>query len=680
MVNWSETWATSFWSGRMGYTLFLFILICLSSSILSAQPGNDDCPASFPINTIGPTGTCASYAGTTVGASLDGTFPCTFPGDSPFVDVWYIFQISSGPQNVTFTSGSGNPYAVFYNGNSCASSTPFADGCLRGSGTVTNLPAGVHLLQILTPAGGTAFDFCLEFSGTAPSNNTCATAIPIQLGSPIAFDLSYATTDVVPPCVPAPNINLPDLWYTFTGPSNEEIAWSNNTGNVFLTIYEGSCGSLSIVSCGIPIGSPPNNLVPGQTYYAQISLAGTENSTQETVSAPGSFDFTAANSNNWSDGTNWQAGTPPSSTSQVTIPTGANCNLDVNFTSNSSITLEAGTTFSIDQSLTLNGTLTNNGNLGLNGTLKGNGTLVQSGTFSSGGTIAPGLSPGSLSVTGDYDMDGTTYDCEINGTTAGSQYDVINVSGTAYLNGGTLNVTWGFTPSDGQSFNILNAGTRNGLFTSTNIQPVAGRSFTINYLPTGVQIQAQATLPVELTDFEGKAIEDGKVLLTWTTATELENKGFEIQRMNKAGKWEILHFVDGLGTSFVAKDYRYVDENPRQGPNYYRLRQVDFDGSDWISPILSVEVKNGENSLSIYPNPNQGTFHLGLNEEVYEETTITITNLAQQKVFEKKWNPGNNPDKLDIDISTYPSGTYFLQWRQASTTFVERILVQKSNQ
>lgn len=675
MVNWSETWACLVHSSRkwMVFSIMILPLVALG------QPINNTCGGADPLNVVPPQ-MCGYTSGNTTSCNYSRPLPCAYNGNEKYLDVWYLFQ--APVSTLTFHSGVGNPYAVIYDGTDCFNLNPLINGCIRGSGTISGLTVGQsYLLQVLTPGDvGMPFDFCLEASQAAPTNNECSGALPATLGNPISFDATYARENYTPPCAPFPSLNLPDLWYTFQGPPNGEIAWSNLGNKVFLSIYEGNCGSLSLISCTIPNGTPPTNLTPGQTYYAQISLAGTENSTQETITAPGSFSFTAANSNDWSDGTNWQAGTPPSSTSQVTIPTGANCNLDVNFTSNSSITLEAGTTFSIDQSLTLNGTLTNNGNLSLNGTLKGNGTLVQSGTFSSGGTIAPGLSPGSLSVTGDYDMDGTTYDCEINGTTAGSQYDVINVSGTAYLNGGTLNVTWGFTPSDGQSFNILNAGTRNGLFTSTNIQPVAGRSFTINYLPTGVQIQAQATLPVELTDFEGKAIEDGKVLLTWTTATELENKGFEIQRMNKAGKWEILHFVDGLGTSFVAKDYRYVDENPRQGPNYYRLRQVDFDGSDWLSPILSVEVKNGENSLSIYPNPNQGTFHLGLNEEVYEETTITITNLAQQKVFEKKWNPGNNPDKLDIDISTYPSGTYFLQWRQASTTFVERILVQKSNQ
>ncbi|MCB0662280.1 MAG: T9SS type A sorting domain-containing protein [Saprospiraceae bacterium] len=679
MVNWSHYWPHSLWNGNKALRICWSFLMLFGAFNAFAQPANDECFAPAPITMIGPNGSCETYFGTTIAANLDGTYSCAFPGDPLYVDVWYIFQITSGPQSVTFTSGTGNPYAVFYNGNSCASLTPFDDGCLRGSGTVTNLPTGVYLLQILTPDPGTNFDFCLEFSGTAPSNNTCANAIPITLGDPTSFNGTYATTEVVPPCVPVPYINLPDLWYTFSGPSNQQLAWSNSSGKVFLSVYEGTCGSLIPVACGIPISSPPNNLTPGQTYYAQISLAGTENSTQETITAPGSFAFTGANSNNWSDGTNWQSGTAPTGTSQITLPSGVNCNLNVNFTLSSTLTLDAGASLSLDETLTLNGTLNNNGNLGLVGTLKGNGTLVQSGAFSSSGTIAPGLSPGTLTITGDYDMNGTTYNCEINGATAGSQYDVINVSGNASLTGGTLNITWGFTPTNGQTFNIITAGSRSGIFSNTNLGTVPGFTFLINYVPGGVQIQAQSALPVELLDFSGKALSNGTMQLDWKTATELDNKGFNLQRLNASKSWEDLTFVEGAGTSLVAHAYRYIDPAPLKGYNYYRLQQIDFDGSDWTSDVIGIQSLIDAKPLSIYPNPSAGTFTLSLEDELAGEGIITISNLAQQIVFEKRWIPGNNSENLDIDITPYPAGTYFLKFKNGSKIYTERILLQKTN-
>jgi hypothetical protein len=673
MVNWSNTWTYLF--GRIA----IGILLIFSSLRLDGQPPNDLCTGADPL-LVSQTGNCQFISGNTTGYNFTYPFSCAYSGSEEYVDVWYLFQAPLS--TLTFHSGTGNPYAVIYDGTDCFALNPISEGCLRGSGTITGLvPGQSYLMQVLTHGtGGSAYDFCLEAASSPPLNNTCSNAIQITLGNPINFDAQYATVEQLPSCVPFPSLNLPDLWYTFIGPPEGEVNFSNSTGNVFLSIYEGTCGSLTLLSCAIPISTPPTNLNPGQTYFAQISFAGTENSTQETITAPGSFSFTAANSNDWSDGSNWLAGNPPDGITDVTIPAGVTCNMDENFSLNAILTLEAGATLALDETLTLNGTLTNNGNLSLNGTLKGNGTLQQSGTFTSSGTIAPGLSPGGLDITGNYDMGGTTYNCEINGSIPESDYDVINVSGTATLTGGTLNVTWGFTPADGQTFTILNAGTRSGIFTSTNIAPLPGRVFTTNYLPNGVEILAEATLPVELTNFEGKAIDEGKVLLFWETATELDNRGFEIQKMEDNGNWKVLSFVEGQGTSFLANQYSFIDEHPSSGFNYYRLRQIDLDGTDWISPIVSVKVDEGVKAFSLYPNPNNGIFQLRTNKEILGEAQITITNLAQQKVLEKRWSPENISEKLDIDISGFSSGTYFLRLEQAHGTFVERILVQTGKQ
>ena len=121
-----------------------------------------------------------------------------------------------------------------------------------------------------------------------------------------------------------------------------------------------------------------------------------------------------------------------------------------------------------------------------------------------------------------------------------------------------------------------------------------------------------SALPVSLTYFQGRAIAEGSVL-TWQTASESNNRGFEIERSTDGEKWEYLGFVEGHGTTGEAhpdsyRDYQFTDQQPNDGINYYRLKQIDFDGAFEYSNILSIEyqISNSDsyrNKLRIFPNP-----------------------------------------------------------------------------
>jgi hypothetical protein len=703
MVNWSHV-QTLFTNERGKKALLLLAILGLFSNVNGAnnsgiehnntksENGNDinfhtekspmffssDCFTALPINPS-PSGSCSFEMGVTVGPNYSPAFPCAFSGTEEYLDAWYIFVAQS--TDITFTSGTGNPFAVIYNGTDCGNLVPFSSGCIRGSGTVTGFTIGQsYLIQVLTHGTtGTSFSFCLEGSQQAPANDLCENASSIVLGDPFTFDASYARVENPPACTPFSSLNLPDLWYTFNGPENQEIAFANTSGKVLLSIYSGTCGSLNLIACAIPNATAPDNLNPGETYYAQLSLVGTENSTEETITSPNSFTFTGANSNNWSDGTNWQSGTPPPGSQPVTLTSGTNCVMDVNVTMNSALNLEPGSSLIIDETLTLNNTLTNNGDLDISGTLKGNGTLVQNGTLTSTGTLAPGLSPGTLTITGDYDMDGTTYDCEINGTTAGTQYDVINVSGNASLTGGTLNVTWGFTPAHSQTFEILSCGSRTGSFSTVNIAPVTNRTFTVNYLPFGVSILSQSSLPVEFLSFTGRLSESGAISLDWQTGTEIENEGFEIQRLKNNTKWVTIGFISGYGNSTITRNYNFMDYEPEVGSNYYRIRQIDFDGSDSYSKTIAIETDLRDEPLVVYPNPANNSTTIEIQQEVDENGMISITDINQKIIRQISLESRNNSGKRDIDLTNLPSGIYFLHLETAKTSFTKRLVVQHNH-
>jgi hypothetical protein len=110
-------------------------------------------------------------------------------------------------------------------------------------------------------------------------------------------------------------------------------------------------------------------------------------------------------------------------------------------------------------------------------------------------------------------------------------------------------------------------------------------------------------LPIELIYFHAYADRED-VQLKWATVSELNNRGFEIQRSEDGIDWEALDFINGEGTEIAATHYRYTDKNPKAGLNYYRLKQVDFDGKFQYLPVQVVDMEKSEDDVvEIFPNP-----------------------------------------------------------------------------
>ena len=111
-------------------------------------------------------------------------------------------------------------------------------------------------------------------------------------------------------------------------------------------------------------------------------------------------------------------------------------------------------------------------------------------------------------------------------------------------------------------------------------------------------------LPVELESFNA-AVEGRNVLLTWNTKSEINNHGFEIQRTSKNLKWNAIGFVSGKGTSTNTNTYSFSDKDLPTWKYLYRLKQIDFDGSDKYSNEIEVNINSPLTFLlsQNYPNP-----------------------------------------------------------------------------
>lgn len=117
-----------------------------------------------------------------------------------------------------------------------------------------------------------------------------------------------------------------------------------------------------------------------------------------------------------------------------------------------------------------------------------------------------------------------------------------------------------------------------------------------------VSIAEAVFLPVELLYFQAEPQETA-ILLSWATATELNNDHFVVENSSNGIHFEPLGQIDGAGNSQNPRTYSFQHENPANGWNYYRLKQVDFDGSSSYSDVVSVNWQAGHTRLSVFPNP-----------------------------------------------------------------------------
>ena len=181
-----------------------------------------------------------------------------------------------------------------------------------------------------------------------------------------------------------------------------------------------------------------------------------------------------------------------------------------------------------------------------------------------------------------------------------------------------------------------------------------GASSTVNEISM-VKFSTATTLDVELLDFKG-ITKNKTAELTWLTANENNNKGFEIERSTDGKQFENIGFVKGNGTTRVKQAYDFTDEKPLLKTTYYRLQQVDFDNSKVSSNVITIEPKEIVTNLKIYPNPTNGN---EITLELPENTEgVEIINSLGQTIFSKKTT---NIQTLQVDINQWSQGLYFIK-------------------
>jgi hypothetical protein len=173
---------------------------------------------------------------------------------------------------------------------------------------------------------------------------------------------------------------------------------------------------------------------------------------------------------------------------------------------------------------------------------------------------------------------------------------------------------------------------------------------------------ANGPLPVKYTQFTADRNNDN-VKLNWSTASEVNNNGFEIERSSNGTDFEKIGFVKGVGNSSRLNKYSFTDKNNSSA--YYRLKQVDFDGKYEFSKVLTV--KSNESSVELSPNPFNDNLVINSNNTIINAEIVDIT--GRVKMFEVV---NNNTAKLNT--SGLDNGVYFIRINNGEKVITKRII------
>ncbi len=169
------------------------------------------------------------------------------------------------------------------------------------------------------------------------------------------------------------------------------------------------------------------------------------------------------------------------------------------------------------------------------------------------------------------------------------------------------------------------------------------------------------SLPVEFLDVSARQKDNG-VNIDWSTAQELNNSYFEVERSADGNtNWNAIAKVNGAGISQVVKNYNVFDASPLSGANYYRIKQVDFDGNNKYSKTVSVNLGITANSISILSNPFRNTLTVNFNSSSTQVVSARLLDVTGKQVAVEKWSLTPGSIRKDFsNVNGLQPGMYIL--------------------
>ncbi len=187
-------------------------------------------------------------------------------------------------------------------------------------------------------------------------------------------------------------------------------------------------------------------------------------------------------------------------------------------------------------------------------------------------------------------------------------------------------------------------------------------------------IYAFTVLPLELTRFEAEKGENF-TKLNWETATETNNRAFQIERSPDAQNWETLEQMAGAGNSHETKNYNWTDRQPLDGTSYYRLRQIDFDGKSSLSPVRKID-RTSAIVFTVFPNPTVSSTTIKTSSATECEALVDLIDATGRWAGTVHFLLQKGENLLEMPLGGMPGGWYTLVYSAANGNFSQRIFIK----
>lgn len=229
--------------------------------------------------------------------------------------------------------------------------------------------------------------------------------------------------------------------------------------------------------------------------------------------------------------------------------------------------------------------------------------------------------------------------------------------------GGNCTNFFGSDFSGHESAHFVNTESTCFLFTES-VNGASGHS-SRSYSADNDDACAFIVLGIESSPLFGELLDENTARLYWETYSERSNAGFELHRSTDGEHWEQIAWIDGAGESTTSISYEYVDVEFTGSGNYYRFRQVDFDGMSSYSNTVYLSAKSPSSLkeiFALYPNPTNQYSNVKLKAWVNKEWQVqfSVMDISGRVIYSDEYLFNQGQDVVEIPTDSFAPGTYYL--------------------
>ena len=181
-------------------------------------------------------------------------------------------------------------------------------------------------------------------------------------------------------------------------------------------------------------------------------------------------------------------------------------------------------------------------------------------------------------------------------------------------------------------------------------------------------------LPVNWISFTAQKAPNNTVKLMWSTASEVNNNHYEVQRSMNGVHFTTIGSV-AASTNSGTNNYEYTDVLPLKGINYYRIKQVDNDGRFSYSSIQKINIDAVARLWKLYPNPATNSTGIYVSASI-PQLNISLINLSGKAVYQTTVNNVTEGQRIEIPLKGLSKGVYILKVNTDTSSDTEKLIVE----